>query len=111
MLRAFGLGTRTGVEFPVESAGLLSKPSRWSSTTAASLAIGYEVAVTTLQLALAYAAIANDGILLRPALVRSVVAPDGKEVYRHRPEPVRRVVGASIARELREMLRDAVSVE
>ena len=109
MLRAFGLGTRTGVEFPVESAGLLSKPSKWSSTTAASLAIGYEVAVTTLQLAAAYAAIANGGILLRPTLVHRVVAPDGKEVYRHRPEPVRRVVGESTARELREMLRDAVS--
>jgi cell division protein FtsI (penicillin-binding protein 3) len=111
MLRAFGLGTPTGVDFPVESAGLLARPSQWSPLTTASLAIGYEVAVTTLQLAAAYAAIANDGILLRPTLVHRVVAADGKEVYLHRPESVRRVVGASIARELREMLRDVVSEE
>ncbi len=111
ILRDFGLGTPSGVEFPVESAGLLARPSRWSSTTAASLAIGYEVAVTTLQLALAYAVIANDGILLQPTLVHRVRAPDGREIYRHRPEPVRRVVSAAIASELRSMLRDAVADE
>ena len=108
VLRDFGFGTPSGVEFPSESAGLLTRPARWSSTTAAGLAIGYEVAVTTLQLAAAYAAIANDGILLRPTLVHRVVAPDGQEVYRHRPEPVRQVVSPEIAAELRSMLRDVV---
>ena len=111
MLRDFGLGTPSGVEFPVESAGLLARPSRWSSTTAASLAIGYEVAVTTLQLASAYSVIANDGILLQPTLLHRVLAPDGREIYRHRPEPVRRVVSAAIASELRSMLRDVVADE
>ena len=111
MLRDFGLGTPSGVEFPSESAGLLTRPSQWSSTTAASLAIGYEVAVTTLQLASAYAVIANDGILLQPTLLHRVRAPDGREIYRHRPEPVRRVMSAAIASELRSMLRDVVAEE
>ncbi len=111
ILRDFGLGTPSGVEFPVESAGLLARPSQWSPTTAASLAIGYEVAVTTLQLALAYAVIANDGILLQPTLLHRVRAPDGREIYRHRPQPVRRVVSAAIASELRSMLRDVVADE
>ncbi len=107
-LRDFGLGTPTGVEYPVESRGILAKPSEWSRWSGASLSYGYELALTTLQLASAYAAIANDGVLLRPALVSSVRAASGEEVYRHRPEPVRRVMSAEVARELRSMLRDVV---
>lgn len=107
-LRAFGFGSPTGVEFPVESAGILSRPRQWSSQSAPSLAIGYEVAVTMVQLAAAYAAIANDGVLLRPTLVHSIRAPDGRVVYEHSPEPVRRVVRPEVARELRAMLRGVV---
>ena len=86
-LRDFGLGTPTGVEFPVESAGILVKPSRWTRWSAASRSFGYEVAVTRLQLR----------------------SPDGKVVYRHRPEPVRRVMSAAVARELRSMLLGVVA--
>lgn len=108
MLRDFGLGTPTGVEYPSEARGILRRPHQWSGTTAASLAIGYEVAVTPLQLAQAYAAIANDGVLLRPSLVREVRSPSGQTVYRHAPEPVRRVVSAHVADQLRDMLRGVV---
>ncbi len=108
-LRDFGFGTLTGVEYPVESRGILAKPSEWSRLSAASLSYGYEFAITTLQLASAYAAIANDGVLLQPTVVSSVRAVGGDEVYRHRPEPVRRVISADVARELRSMLRDVVA--
>jgi cell division protein FtsI/penicillin-binding protein 2 len=111
MLRDFGLGSRTGVEFPVESQGLLARPARWTSFSSASLSYGYEMAVTTVQLAAAYAAIANDGVLLQPTLLLSVRAADGEEVYRHRPRPVRRVVSAKVARELRGLLQGAVGEE
>ncbi|MBI2401216.1 MAG: penicillin-binding protein 2 [Gemmatimonadetes bacterium] len=108
MLRAFGFGAPTGIEFPTESRGSLERPDRWSGVSAASLAMGYEVAVTPLQLAAAYAAIANDGVLVRPTLVRETRAADGTVRYRQRPEPVRRVVRPGVARELRAMLRGAV---
>jgi cell division protein FtsI (penicillin-binding protein 3) len=108
MLRDFGFGTPSGVEYPSESGGLLRPPAQWSGASAPSLAMGYEIAVTVLQLAQAYAAIANDGLMLEPTLVSRIVAPDGREVYRHAPEPVRRVVSAEVARELRAMLRDVV---
>jgi cell division protein FtsI (penicillin-binding protein 3) len=108
MLRDFGLGTPTGVEFPAESRGLLKHPEEWSGTTAASLAMGYEVAVTPVQLAQAYATIANDGVLLQPTLIREIRAPDGTVVHRHAPTPVRRVVSAEVARTLRGMLRGVV---
>lgn len=109
MLRDFGLGAPTGVEFPSEASGRLALPKDWSRPTPASLAIGYEVSVTPLQIAAAYAAIANDGILLEPTLVREVRSPDGEILYRHRPEPVRRVVSTEVARQLRQLLAGVVS--
>jgi cell division protein FtsI (penicillin-binding protein 3) len=108
MLRDFGMGTPTGVEYPSESPGRLRRPVDWSKTSSVSLAIGYELSVTPLQIAAAYAAIANDGVLLSPTLVREIRDPDGEIVYRHRPEPVRRVVPPAIARQLRVLLRSVV---
>jgi cell division protein FtsI (penicillin-binding protein 3) len=108
MLRDFGFGTPTGAEFPAESRGILAFPHRWQPMyTRASMAMGYEFAVTPVQLAAAYAAIANDGVLLAPTLVREVRDPAGNLLYRHHPEPVRRVVSSEIATRLREFLREA----
>jgi cell division protein FtsI (penicillin-binding protein 3) len=109
MLRAFGLGTLTGVEFPAESRGSLKRPDGWSGTTPQALAIGYELSLTPLQLATAYATVANDGVLLRPTLVKQVRDPRGRVVYEHRPEPVRRAVRPDVARRLRDMLRGVVT--
>ncbi len=108
MLRDFGLGTPTGVEYPAESPGLLKQPHQWSGTTRASLAMGYEVAVTVLQLAQAYGAVASDGVLVQPTLVREIRTPEGRTVYRHAPEPVRRVVQPAVAAALRTMLHGVV---
>ncbi|MGH7531629.1 MAG: penicillin-binding transpeptidase domain-containing protein [Gemmatimonadales bacterium] len=119
MLRAFGFGTPTGIEFPAEAAGRLRLPREWSRPSPASLALGYELSVTTLQLAAAYGAIANDGVLLQPTLIREVRAPDqagegggtwvggglsGAVRYRHRPQPVRRVLSPAVSAQLRELL-------
>ncbi len=107
-LRAFGFGAPTGIEFPAESRGSLPRPYQWSGVTGASLAMGYELAVTPLQLAAAYAAIANDGVLMRPTLLREVRSPNGKLIYRQEVEPVRRVVRRDVAAALRAMLRGVV---
>lgn len=108
MLRDFGLGAPTGIEFPAESRGTLARPDQWTAVSAGSLAMGYEVAVTPLQLAAAYAAIANDGVLMRPTLIREVRTPEGRVRYRQPPEPVRRVVRPEVAARLRSMLRGVV---
>jgi cell division protein FtsI (penicillin-binding protein 3) len=107
-LRDFGFGTPTGIEFPSEAAGRLRPPGEWTRPSAASLAMGYEFAVTPIQIAAAYGALANDGLLLQPALIRQVRGPIGGIVYRHRPEPVRRVVTPAVATALRELLRGVV---
>jgi cell division protein FtsI (penicillin-binding protein 3) len=109
MLRAFGVGTPTSVDFPAESRGRLPRPDGWSGTSAQSLAIGYELSVTPLQLAQAYAVIANGGLLLRPALVKEVRDSRRRVVYAHRPEPVRRVVRPAVAEALGTMLRGVVA--
>lgn len=108
-LRDFGFGTATGIEYPAEAAGRLRRPARWSRLSAASLAMGYEISVTPLQLAAAYGALANDGVLMEPYLVRRVVGP-GDEVLRERePRPLRRVVSPEVAEQVTEVLVDVVA--
>jgi cell division protein FtsI (penicillin-binding protein 3) len=110
VLRDFGFGSPTGVEFPSESRGRLARPDRWQPLyTRASLAMGYEFGVTPVQLAAAYGAIANDGVLLTPTLLREVRRADGSLVYRREPEPVRRAISTDIAARLRTFMGRAVA--
>ncbi len=67
--RKFGFGRKTGVDLPGESAGILRKVENWTPTSIASVAMGQEVGVTSLQLALAGAAVANGGMLPKPKLI------------------------------------------
>jgi membrane peptidoglycan carboxypeptidase len=72
------------------------------------MSIGYELSVTPLQLAVGYAVFANGGKLLEPTLVKEVLSPDGRVVYRHEPRVVRQVVSEDVARGVREMLKEVV---
>jgi cell division protein FtsI (penicillin-binding protein 3) len=108
ILRDFGFGTPTGIAFASEASGVLKEPRRWSCPSQASMSIGYEISVTAVQLAAAYGAIANDGLLLVPTLVRSIRDADGEVVYEHRPQVVRRVLKPRTARALRDVLASVV---
>ncbi|MGI9181310.1 MAG: penicillin-binding protein [Longimicrobiaceae bacterium] len=103
-LRDFGLGTPTGIEYPAESGGRLRRPSQWSAMSAASLVMGYEIAVTPLQLLAAYGALANGGVLMEPRLLREVRDRSGSSLYELRPQPVRRVLPAEVTQQLTEVL-------
>ena len=107
-LRDFGFGTVTGVPYPTESGGMLRSPRLWSKQSSASLAMGYEMSVTPLQLASAYAVFANGGKLVEPALVDEIVAPDGMVKYKHTPRVVRQVVSPATADKVRHLLLDVV---
>ena len=107
-LRDFGFGTATGLAYPVEASGTLREPARWSKQSANSLAMGYEVAVTPLQLASAYVALANDGELLQPQLVKEIRTPEGEVLYRRDRRVVRRVISPAVARRVRTMLLGVV---
>jgi cell division protein FtsI (penicillin-binding protein 3) len=107
-LRDFGFGTQTGVDLAGESPGRLRNPRAWTVLSPASLAMGYELAVTPLQLAAAYGALANGGVLLEPTLVRQVRDAGGDTRWAARARPVRRVVEAGIAAQLTRMLQGVV---
>ncbi len=107
-LRDFGFGTPTGIEYPAESSGRLRKPSEWSRMSAGSLAIGYEISVTPLQMVSAYAVLANGGRLMEPYLVREVRAADGGVLTRRSPTVLRQVVPEDVAEAVTEVLVDVV---
>ncbi|PYS82719.1 MAG: hypothetical protein DMF67_11945 [Acidobacteria bacterium] len=102
-IRRFGFGSKTGVELPGETAGLVRPVSKWQPGSIGSVPIGQEVGVTPVQMAAAYATIANDGVRVAPHLVREVRDAEGKVVEQSQPES-HRVVSAETARELRGML-------
>jgi cell division protein FtsI (penicillin-binding protein 3) len=106
-LRAFGIGSRTGIELPGESAGILQDSDDWSGIRAANVAIGQGVSVTTLQMASVYQAIANDGVRIEPRIVESVTDPRGR--ITPAPEPAStRVVSESTADRMAYMLEAVV---
>ena len=105
VLRNFGLGSPTGVEFPFEEPGILPAPHTWRpGGTGPSAAMGYALMVTPVQLAAAYAALANDGRLLAPSIIKEIRRPDGEVIYRHQPTLVRNAVSPEIAAKLRRFL-------
>ena len=107
-LRDFGFGVPTGLRLPGESGGLLRKPSAWSGRSSASLAIGYEISVTPIQMVMAYGALANGGYLLEPRIVKEVRGPDGSTVETPKRTTVRRVVPADVTEAIRNVLVDVV---
>ncbi|SEO97415.1 peptidoglycan D,D-transpeptidase FtsI family protein [Trujillonella endophytica] len=106
-LRAFGIGGRTGIELPGESAGILEPAEDWTASRAANVPIGQGVSVTTLQMASVYQAIANGGVRIDPRLVSSVTAADGTVTPAERPQPTR-VIGEETAADLAYMLEAVV---
>ncbi|HEX6629266.1 MAG TPA: penicillin-binding transpeptidase domain-containing protein [Gemmatimonadaceae bacterium] len=108
LFRDLGFGMPLGVPLPAESPGTLREPRLWSRQTPASILMGYEIAVTPLQLVTAYAAIANGGELLEPHLVKEVRTNDGKVVYRAETRAVRRVMSGETARTVQQLLRAVV---
>ncbi|MEP6766604.1 MAG: penicillin-binding transpeptidase domain-containing protein [Gemmatimonadaceae bacterium] len=108
MLRDFGFGVQPGTSYPAEFRGRVALPKTWSNQTAASLAMGYEIAVSPLQLAMAYASVANGGELLEPALVREIRDPDGNIVYQHERRVLRRVMKPDAAEKMRAILESVV---
>ena len=107
-LRDFGIGTPTGIPLPAEADGTLREPHRWNRTSASSIAMGYELAVTPLQLVAAYSAIANGGQLLEPHIIKEIRSTDGELIYRVQPKVIRRTVSQSVARDIQQMLLGVV---
>ena len=102
-IRRFGFGSKTGIELPGETNGILRRVERWQPSSIGSIAIGQEVGVTPVQMVAAFGALANDGMRIAPHLIREVRDAGGNVVYRAQPEQ-RRVLSAETAIALRGML-------
>ncbi|MEI6638591.1 MAG: PASTA domain-containing protein [Chlorobium sp.] len=98
--RNFGFGKKTGVGLIGESPGRVRSLAHWDKTTLPWMGYGYQVMVTPLQTLLSYAAIANDGELMRPYIIKKIIAADGRIVRENVPEKIRRVVSVATARYL-----------
>ncbi len=106
-IRQFGFGESTGIELPAETRGLVRPLESWKDDSLASMSIGYEIGVTALQTALAFAAVANDGIKVQPHIIKEIRQADGKVISITEPEKTR-IVSAEVAANLRKMLREVV---
>ena len=106
-LRDFGFGQPTGVDIAGEASGTVRPLAEWYPVDLGTAAFGQGLTVTPLQLAAAYAAIANGGMLYRPYLVQEIRGRDGS-VQRMQPHPVRRVLSTETAATVREMLVNVI---
>ncbi|MDN5933686.1 MAG: penicillin-binding protein 2 [Pseudonocardia sp.] len=103
MLALFGVGQKTEVGLPGESAGAVPPREAWSGSTFGNLPIGQGLSMTVLQMAGMYQAVANDGVRIPPRIVSGTIGPDGLRTPTPAPEPVR-VVSPETAAQVRTML-------
>ena len=104
-----GFGQTTAIDLPGEVAGSLAKPDDWDRTTLSSMAIGYAVEATPLQMLTAYAALANGGVLVRPHVVKERVDADGDVVWTAPRDSLRRAFSAETATALLPHFEAAVA--
>ena len=103
--KRFGFGQVSGVDLPGEVPGVLRPVDKWSGTSITTIPYGYEVSTTPLQILNAYAAIANDGILMKPFIVKRLEKADGTVVKEFQPKEIRRVCSGNTAKRMTEMMR------
>lgn len=106
--RSFGFGNKTGIELPGEVSGILKRPSEWSKFTLAAMSYGHEVAVTALQMATAYGAIANGGMLMKPAIVKEIRNENSEIRLRFKPQVIRKVMEPKTAQKMTAILKEVV---
>jgi cell division protein FtsI/penicillin-binding protein 2 len=101
--RDFGFGITTGLDLPGEMKGRLKKPVEFSPVTLNYMSIGYEVLVTALQMANAYACVANGGMMMKPFIIKKVLAPDGTLLKEYKPVEIRNVISKNTSKMLTEL--------
>lgn len=108
-LERFGFGKQTDLDLPGEAKGILIPREQIKPLNIATMSMGQSIAITPIQLLTAAAAIANDGLLLKPHLVREIRNKDGQLVQEFKPEPVQQVIAPETARELKGILEQVVA--
>ena len=105
----FGFGKKTGIELPGEEQGILFNPKDMSEINIATTSIGQSIAVTPLQIVTAMAAIANDGVLMHPHIIKGIYNSDGAVYEETKPQEVRRTIDSSTDKTLVSLLEKVVA--
>jgi cell division protein FtsI/penicillin-binding protein 2 len=104
----FRFGMKTGIDLPGEAAGILKPVSRWSKTSIGAVPIGQEVTVTPIQVMGAISAIANDGLYMRPFVVKCIKDSQGRIIFEHSPQILDRVISKMTAQRVKAILKGVV---
>ena len=107
-IKDFGFGNKTGIGLLGEISGITPSPDHWSRSSIINIPIGQGVAVTPIQLASAFGAIANNGLLMKPRILTHIDDADGKIIQSYDPEPVRQVISKESALQVRTVLEGVV---
>ncbi|MBU4370876.1 MAG: PASTA domain-containing protein [Proteobacteria bacterium] len=110
-IRKFGFGAKTGIDLPGEVRGLLRPVEKWTRVDAAAISFGQGISVTAIQLITALSSIANQGLLMKPLIVRGLMDRNGNLVQTYQPSAVRRVISRETAKRLTAILTDVVGME
>ena len=108
-IKAFGFGQKTGIALAGEVSGIVPNPRNWSRSSIINIPIGQGVAVTPIQLASSMAAIANNGLLMKPRIIDYIDDQDGKVIETFPVESVRQVISRESAIEVRSVLEGVVA--
>ena len=107
-IKAFGFYDRTGIDMPGEVVGMNRLPSKWSGVSMLAIPMGQEVTTTAMQLACAISAIANDGVVVKPRILKEIVDENGQVIKEFPPKAVRRAISPQTAVKVRSILMGVV---
>jgi cell division protein FtsI (penicillin-binding protein 3) len=108
-LRDFGFGEKTAVDCSGETSGSLTHFKKWSKLDAGAISFGHGISVSGLQLVTAVSAIANEGFLMKPYLVKEITDQNGNRIHRFEPRKIRRVVSSDTARTVSKMMQTVIT--
>jgi len=104
----FGFGARTGIDYPGEVRGIVRDPSHRERGDTATYTFGQSIAVTPIQLVCAIAAIANDGVRVRPRLIKKIESPDKNIIRSDGPLEVERAISIETVKKAKELMKGVV---
>lgn len=109
-LRRYGFGEPTGISLNGETPGLLRSSKTWSARSKPTIAMGQEIGVSALQVVQAASVLANDGMMIKPQVVRKVISATGEVLVENGRTEVRQVISAKTAQLVLDMLKSTVEI-
>ena len=108
-LRDFGFGTKTGIDCPGETAGILAPYKRWTKVDAGTISFGQGISVSALQLISATSAIANKGVLMKPYIVQAITDQNGQLIKSFSPKKMKRVISEKTAQTITSIMKTVIT--